>query len=241
MWSQFGAIRVIHILDRKDREKRVLELGKKLNIPLQFFNVSRHSNGKQGCYESHVKIMQECLDQNIDKVLIFEDDFDIGVFTWERMLEVTKFMNSDTEWDILYLGCFPDIWKGYHTHEIGHIYKTQATQTHSYVVSRLFMQKMIARPFDGTPIDEVFKDSARCYAVFPSIFKQSNSSSDVSSISWISTFPGKEYVTRGFEEYASHIGVPLGKVFLWSLALCVALKLMFVLTSNRKNGRRSLR
>jgi GR25 family glycosyltransferase involved in LPS biosynthesis len=234
-WSQFGAIRCINLNERSDRLNDMKKLAKSLDMPIQFYSTNRHPDGGiRGCYESHLSIMKESLKKGLENVLILEDDAELGKFTWQRLREVTNFMKRES-WDIIYLGCFPDIWGNWHKHIFGNIYKVHATQSHAYVASKKFMQRMVSRPFDGTPLDEVYANNAETYAILPSMINQSKSKSDVSSIPWISTFPAKKLITRGIEEYALVVGVPLRYCIAVILFVCVALK-VWIATRNPRNG-----
>lgn len=225
VWRAFGAIRCIHMPARADRAVLVRRAASKARMPVTWFHVSKHPDGGvRGCYESHLAVMREALAAGLPNVLVFEDDIEVAPsFRRERVAEVARFMaHTEGAWDILFLGCFPDIWRGAQTWVSGHMYAVRATQTHAYIVSAAGMLRLAHRPFDGKPIDEVLRDEARCYATLPSLFTQALSQSDVSSIGGISTFGGKRAVTAAVEAYAVHIGAPLRSVLLALLLGAVA-------------------
>lgn len=237
-WKFFPDIRCIHLKNRKDREDLVTDVKQKLHIPLRYFYAEPHPNGGvTGCYESHVAVMREALNERKSMVLIFEDDLEIGQFMWTHLHEVINFVSNRKDWDIFYLGCFPDIWGNAHQHITGNIYKVKATQTHAYIVSNQFMERIAYRPFDGTPIDEVFLEGSRSYAILPSLFVQASSSSDVSNVSFISVFPAKRIITNAIEMYAINFGIPVRTLLISVLFACVAVKIIIRSVQNVKNGR----
>lgn len=221
VWDAFSTIQCIHMPARQDRALLVERAAAAARMPVQWFHVSKHPDGGvRGCYESHLAVMRHGLDAGADNVLVFEDDIELAPgFTRERVAEVVRFMAAQHgQWDVIFLGCFPDIWRGHQRWIRGHMYQVRATQTHAYVVSEAGMRRLSRRPFDGTPIDEVLRDEARCYATLPSLFTQAVSASDVSSVAGISTFGGKRLVTRAVEAYTMHVGIPL-RVLLLMLGL----------------------
>jgi hypothetical protein len=55
-----------------------------------------------GCYRSHLRIIEDCLNYDIKSVLIFEDD---AIFPKEFTKDVTTFLSEVPEdWEMLYLG-----------------------------------------------------------------------------------------------------------------------------------------
>lgn len=222
-WASFGHVRCIHMRARVDRMRLIEAAQKALNIPLRLFYAEKHAEGGvRGCYESHVAVMREALADGQETCLVFEDDLEVGDFSWERLAEVTRFIRDRRgEWDVVYLGCFPDVWSCTQRWIKGNIFEVHATQTHAYVVSKAFMERMVARPFDGTPIDEVFYHHARAYAVLPSLFFQASTASDVSSVG-VSLLAAKRSVTDAAEVYAVNVGLPLRTLVLAFLLACVA-------------------
>jgi hypothetical protein len=219
----FGPVHCIHMNERTDRLEGIEELKVKTKLPIEYFSVERHpKGGMQGCFESHVQLMK----QNNEKkwCFILEDDAQCSeYFSQKRLAEVLRFANSRADWDIIFLGCFPDVLKGYQVNITGNMYRVHATQTHAYMVSRSFMKLARDWEYRGIPIDEEFKLNARCYASLPSLFVQSNTYSDVEkSIIPISKSPFKKCLTELVEMYAQEIGLP----FEQCIALCVVLYLL---------------
>jgi hypothetical protein len=189
----------IHIADRKDREEYIKDLRKSFHINV--FEAERSSDGKKGCYESHQRIMQQCKDDPY--AIIFEDDaVAVDLKYFDEALNFAK----RSDWDIIYLGCFPDIFR-FQENVIGHILKVKVAMTHAYIVSSSYMKKFSLRPYDGIPVDNVFRDEARTFAILPSMFTQANTESDVANV--FSSVFVKDFVVAFCEFYAREVGVPV--------------------------------
>ena len=194
----------IHMPERVDREPHVRDLESAFHI--RRFHAKRHTEGKRGCYESHQAVMRTSMKRPY--VLIFEDDAVQINKTWQA--EVLRFVRRD-DWDILYLGCFPDVLRT-QTHEFGNIFRVHASMTHAYFVSQAYMKQFVSRPYDGTPVDNVFRNEARTFAYLPSAFVQADTASDIGNFS--SAFPWKRAIIYACELYAIHLGTP---IYVWIL------------------------
>lgn len=58
--------------------------------------------GMVGCYDSHVKIMQKCIDEGIESYLVFEDDA-LFIDGFNFYLDIA-WPHIPTDWEFLYLG-----------------------------------------------------------------------------------------------------------------------------------------
>jgi len=233
MWSEFNAVRCIHMPKRKDRREVVERAIQTLQIPISFYYAKAHVNGGvEGCFDSHKRVLSE--HSNLDNCLVFEDDFEISpTFSVEMLQEAIRFMNVNKDWDIIYLGCFPDIWRYPQKNLFGHIYEVKASCTHSYIASKRFMQQFKNVNYDMIPIDEVFK-SYKTYAIVPGLFRQTLSKTDVSDMQFVSTLAVKHYITAAVEQYVTLFGhVPLRQICLF---FCVVLFFFLAQTVKYKNG-----
>ena len=209
VWDFLDTIECIHLPHRTDRRITMDALKNKLKMPLQIFNAQKSLRGAvQGCFESHQTIMKKALKNGLSNALIFEDDAEISeFFSIQKIKDVKQFMkNATINWDIIYLGCFPDVWKHSQSHITKSFYEVKATQTHAYIVNKPYMNFFSNLIFQGVPIDEVFLKTAKAYAILPSLFKQSLTPSDVSSIA-ISNLPFKNVMTSLVENYAMYFGL----------------------------------
>jgi GR25 family glycosyltransferase involved in LPS biosynthesis len=211
--------------NRHDRFITCEENKRKLELPLEYFNAVKHPNsGKQGCFESHKKVLESHKDS--ENCLVFEDDFEISKnFKWELLEEVIRFMNTNKDWDIIYLGCFPDVWDGHQIHVSGHIFSVKATCMHAYIASKKCMQAFSKIEYTGKPVDELFFNY-NTYALLPTIFRQKLSDSDISSLKFISKFKYRHKIENFVEYYAMEFGVKLKDIL--GLVACVTLLLLLI-------------
>ena len=62
----------------------------------------KQGNGAWGCYRSHARILEECLNEQVNSVLILEDD---ALFPADFAARVTELLvNLPDDWEMLYLG-----------------------------------------------------------------------------------------------------------------------------------------
>lgn len=227
MWNYFKSIDCINLKSRKDRYENCLNNASKLNLPLNFHFVDKLEDGKQGCFESHQNIIRR--NKHLDNCLIFEDDFECSdSFKIESLQEVYSFMNTNKDWDIIYLGCFPDAFGSKQINIKGNIYFVKSTCTHAYICSQRFMNDFVNEKYSGIPIDEVFQ-KYQTYAFLPSLFRQQIGKTDVSSISFISTLSFKHKIEQLNELYAINFGdLPL-KTFI-----CVCVVTFYILNIHNR-------
>ena len=64
----------INLEHRTDRKQHVETQLITIGIPAKRFNAIKMENGAIGCSMSHLKILTEALNNNLDHVLIIEDD-----------------------------------------------------------------------------------------------------------------------------------------------------------------------
>ena len=100
-------ILIINLKHREDRKDEMLQELNKFQIEkdkIIFIEaVYNKEDGALGCTASHIKCMEYALNNNLDNVLILEDDYDfcknINLFN----IELTKFLTSNVNWDVLLL------------------------------------------------------------------------------------------------------------------------------------------
>lgn len=231
-WDFLDTIECIHLSHRKDRQVHIDALKNKLQIPLKIYQAQISKKGAMhGCYESHKTIMKNALKKGFNNALIFEDDAVISKnFSFQKIQKVKEFIkNSSINWDIIYLGCFPDVWNypQYYNSTLD-IYEVKATQTHAYIVNKPYMQFFTKLEFQEKPIDEVFLETSKAFAILPTLFQQSLTYSDISSIP-ISDLPFKNYITNIVEYYAIYSGkIPFSHacafIIFCSIFFCVVKK-----------------
>lgn len=233
MWSFFGDIRCINLLERDDRYLAAQKIFTKYEIPVNFHRVERHpKGGVQGCFESHIQVITDAYNRGLETLLVFEDDIEPGYgLNEDKITEVVKFMQENEKWDIVFLGWHPRIRSHRTKHVSGSIYKVSALGGHAYVVSRRMMEKLANKEFDGTPIDEIYAEDKKAFALYPSAFVQSGSDSDltqdISSSKW-----SKPY-RRAVEWWAVNVNYKLDNLLI-VLAIFIVLMIILILKDGRK-------
>ena len=94
----------INLEHRTDRREHVeAELTKVGLNGFQRFNAIKMNNGAIGCSMSHLKLLQEAQNNNLDHILIVEDDI---TFLNPELFkqQLNKFLKSNIKWDVILLG-----------------------------------------------------------------------------------------------------------------------------------------
>ena len=154
---------------RSDRRQLFRDsIGKRIGNQVIFHVVQKADDPKRGCYESHQQIAQMALDQGLERVLIFEDDVKPYDFNVTKIRWINRFMRT-RRFEALHLGYsmgrtwltwFPFIARG------------RVVALHAYVLSREGCRILAETPYDGTPVDVMFKHRIRQHCVFPMMFRQ---------------------------------------------------------------------
>jgi glycosyl transferase, family 25 len=204
------------------------------NEDIKIFPAIRHKDGRKGCYESHIQVMKNALSQSPDKcALIFEDDAEFATDVDESLVvsilnQTNAFISIET-FDILFLGSFPNVFVANDTLKVSkykNIYKTSPATTHAYIASPQFMKRMTKSfyEFEGIAIDDFYKSKfINTYAVYPSLFLQSLSKSDIASpvAGFISSFKLKNSIWRLAELYSTSVSFSLKHVLFVTFFMCI--------------------
>lgn len=160
----FEHTRVVTLRRRTDRLEAFKARwgGDEVGIPVPFDGTDgsvarpptwwRQGRGAWGCYQSHLRIIDQALREGWDRVLIVEDDMIWHHDAVERINETLEAAGDD--WDMLYLG-------GQHLkdpipHKSGHWQCRNINRTHAYVVNgralgRLYTHLADVRGFIAHP------------------------------------------------------------------------------------------
>lgn len=106
IYDFFDDIICINLEHRKDRYKKSLDTFQKYNIPVRIKTFKKHEKGGiYGCFDSHIKVLKEAYNKNLEYILVFEDDIIVTDYYSEKYIEnAINFMKNNKEWDIFYLG-----------------------------------------------------------------------------------------------------------------------------------------
>jgi len=168
---QVDKIITISLRDNHERQLSTNRELEKLQLKTEFYLADRHvGHEEHGCFTSH---QQACLsglqDPNCQSLLVFEDDVKVLPYTAQQIEQINKFLRSNTDFDILYLGLIVGkMWFS----KFKHIVRATGSGAHAYILSKRGMQKLSGYQYNGKPVDKVFKHDFKCYSVYPMIAEQ---------------------------------------------------------------------
>lgn len=157
-------------LDTRDDRRALFQqsIATLLDNRVIFHVVQKADNPERGCYESHQQLAQRALDEGLERILVFEDDVKPYQLKRSRIRWVNRFMRSH-RFEALHLGYsmgrtwltwFPFIARG------------RVVALHAYVLSREGCRIVAETPYDGMPVDVMFKRRVKQHCVFPMMFRQ---------------------------------------------------------------------
>ena len=136
----------INLEHRTDRKKHVENELKKMGWNnYTRFNAIKCKNGRVGCSMSHLKILKDARDNNLDYVVVVEDDI---CFTQPEMFNVMmkNFLEKDIKYDVLLLAGNIRSTRQLDTF----IYKaSKSFTTTGYIVKKHYYDKLINNIEDG--------------------------------------------------------------------------------------------
>lgn len=172
----------ISIHDRIDRQNQARINLQAISDTTEFWLVQKDKeNPERGCYNSHRDIALYGIENNLERIMIFEDD--VLFHRSPREWEIDRFNKhlASGQGDIFYLGALlGNIWLTRHFGIVG----CEVFCTHSYVINRNGMKKLADAPYSGLPIDVLYRNHFESYMAFPMITSQAScntSHSDISS------------------------------------------------------------
>lgn len=181
MWQTIGQAYCISLVTRQDRTNQAVlqfkRVGLENHIHIQRFTADP-TNSERGIYQSHQSCLHLGLQDNARTIAVFEDDITFRAFSPKRLEQIIHFLDSETQWDVLFLGCFvKSSWGTQHPGIRGIRYQCTA---HGYIMSPDFARRIAALPWEGKAYDDVLRDlpDTRYFALYPAIAYQSDSPSD---------------------------------------------------------------
>ena len=92
--NNFDKIICINLKERKDKYNNVKNVFDKLNINVDFYYAEKHkTSGRIGCFESHIHVIENCYNNNLNNILIFEDDvINTPNYNENIMIEINNFV-----------------------------------------------------------------------------------------------------------------------------------------------------
>jgi len=155
----------------KDRRKLLEPEFKKIGIEVEYILSEKSDNPEKAVSLCHQEICQRALDENLERILVFEDDCRFYEFDPIQLEQINSFLDSNDKWDLFYLGgILGDLWK---TKYKG-IARIKCVGVHSYIIPKRTYNKILDIDYDKTnkAVDRVYKRMFRSYSPFPLISKQ---------------------------------------------------------------------
>lgn len=89
-YCQAESVFCINTKERPDRRAKIDQLIKERDLPIEFFEVSRHPNPIRGCAESHLKVVSLAKHRNLRRVMILEDDVEFSDKFWSTEFDLIR-------------------------------------------------------------------------------------------------------------------------------------------------------
>jgi GR25 family glycosyltransferase involved in LPS biosynthesis len=189
----FNKIYCINLERRTDRNKKITEHLRSLNINFEFVkgvdgkelrNIHKELNpGEVGCILSHLSIYKKAMDENINDFLIIEDDCEFHNDV--HNLLPLYFSQVPNDWNLLYFG-------GNHNSESKKMISenihrlTKTYTTHCYAVRKSFAKTLYERfnrdintMMQADVELSIIQKDYPCYGIIPHLAWQSDGFSDI--------------------------------------------------------------
>lgn len=186
-------IYVINLLRRTDRFERVQQQSQKFGFPFvitcavdakEIQNPTKLRDGEHALLLSYAKVINWAKSRGLEKVLVFEDDFELVEEFNYRLVELAY---VPTDWDLIYLGGNNShLGAGWKAHEkvntfVNRLYSTYCA--HSILVKNTMYDHILAgiAKFDK-PLDVVYCDLQQKHNVYgfsKTMCRQYDSDSDI--------------------------------------------------------------
>lgn len=183
----------INLISRPDRKESCDKIFDRLGIKVEYYHPIKHpTDGRIGCFDAHLYLINLGLQRGYKRVAIFEDDIEENFRVSYKMVDlIGKFLqieesdDAEEAWNIYFLGCIPEIRTKQSTPTyIPFIHKIAGLCTHAYVINHHLMKKMANMKWMGISIDHIFAQLDQCYTQELPIFIQGNSISDIHKNLW---------------------------------------------------------
>ena len=167
---------VINLFERNDKKTYIEKSFKEKNIKFEFFRTNKHKNPRRGCLESHLSLIKKAINENYEKILIFEDDVKF-VKSLKSLKEPPK------DWNMIYLGgTVHRIMENNHNSYV----RVQTWTTHAYFINlknKDFVNKLLEMENYSEEVDRFYLEKIhpefKCYMSNPMIAIQKEDYSDI--------------------------------------------------------------
>ncbi len=196
MWTDFfSGIFVLNLTKRTDRLLECAEELEKYNIPYQRVSAIENENGANGLLQTMQKLFEDCIEQGLQNILVFEDDV---LFVQDPTLVMDNVVKQLPEkYDMVLLG---GQIKGFsYPHSENLLGLVGGWSTHAVIYSLQGMKDILALGMTA-PIDNFFVDKIHnrgySYCVRPLLATQREGFSDIckNEINW------QPFITKSYNE-----------------------------------------
>ncbi len=166
---------------RQDRQRQAAEQFRKVGLEdrVEFLFSKKHpTNAEQGNFIAQMNALRAGVESGAQTIAVFEDDIIFERFSESKMKHAADFLHSNSDWNILFLGCFM---KGSRRTRWKSIARIRfRSLTHGYIIRREFALKLLGIPWPGRCLDDLIQslNDPGIYALYPAIAFQSNSKTD---------------------------------------------------------------
>lgn len=151
IWDFADKIICINLIDRDDRIRLVQQQFAKVGLShrVSFHRPKRSPHGGRfGCFESHLTVMKQALEDDLQNVLIFEDDVQFQEGWRENVESCRNFLSSTSEksllWDAFFLGGTL-LWIEDVNVPCQNVNRGKLVCMHAYLVSKAAMESFVQR------------------------------------------------------------------------------------------------
>lgn len=132
-------------------------------------------DGMRGCFNAHRNVALNAYIKGVERLLVFEDDVIFASVDQVKkaLTDVSSFIKSNTDWDILYLGhaaCRPI----YPTKHKSIVTSADFRFMHAVVWSRRGMAKFLRLEYEGSQLDSTISQSTYAFAPYPMVAFQAD-------------------------------------------------------------------
>jgi GR25 family glycosyltransferase involved in LPS biosynthesis len=208
-WSFIDRARCISLKENEEIRKVFTQQCKTINLPFEFHIVDRHpEGGLVGCFESHMMIIKDALENNVNNLLIFEDD---ARFFEKRMKSqfIDRLKNSmkACQWDLVYFGHMPYPMSRILTNDTPLAKSDRSWMSHSYILSKAMMQTLWDKREKVQHYDAFlhkYSIEATRFVVYPMLYFQDDRPGSVSATWVLSKLMSLSKVAETAELFSVH-------------------------------------
>lgn len=203
--NYFDAIFCLNLAKRTDRRDVMLEQFERYALPVKFWESYEHEKGYFGLVVTMKHLFEYCLDQNYNRVLIFEDDAKIipTPDEFHRNMEDSIEGLKQVNWDLFYLGLQHakrfKRWVTPYLLPVDCGYSTHAT-AYSKHAMEFVTSRHIDEPIDNWLVRE-FQIYNTSYCTYPLLVTQFEGYSDIGNdhTNW------NHYITTSYHKHLKDI------------------------------------